>query len=103
MADKRQNSSLHRGPESRKLRRSLLSRSCFAGNGSSAGKGQQRTHRFRAVAALVADAASAVAVAVAVAGSRAMSGLLPDTDSEDELPVGWRESVAPNGQVVYTK
>lgn len=32
-----------------------------------------------------------------------MSSFLPDTDSEDELPVGWEERATLDGKVYYAK
>lgn len=32
-----------------------------------------------------------------------MASFLPDTDSEDELPIGWEERATPEGQVYYAK
>lgn len=32
-----------------------------------------------------------------------MASFLPDTDSEDELPVGWEERATLDGKVYYAK
>lgn len=32
-----------------------------------------------------------------------MATLMPDTDSEDELPIGWEERATPDGLVYYAK